>query len=165
MQRGFAESEKAEVNKDCFVPFEVAFADEAVYRKDKGNVVIDGKKEVDVKQWMEADGSGEEEGDDEEEQDVFSDYLQRIALDKTQCVRYCYGDAPLLPCAMAWRDNVPECEHCGRRKVFECQVMSATLNYLEPKQIHHEWLTVLLFVCPLTCELVDEAHVIVCCEP
>ena len=42
--------------------------------------------------------------------------------------------------------------------------MSTILTYLEPKQIQHEWLTILIFVCPKTCQQSGEEFVVVCIE-
>merc|ERR1739838_1179501 len=58
--------------------------------------------------------------DDGEEGGLLIDYLERISLDKRQCIRYCYGADPLLPHKIAMK-KIPECEGCGKRLVFEFQ--------------------------------------------
>jgi len=108
-----------------------------------------------------------DDDDDDNEGGLLIDYLERMSLDKRQCIRYCYGAEPLLPHKIATKKfkKIPECEGCGKKLVFEFQIMSNVLNSLKPKQIDHEWMTALVFVCPTTCKSVQFHHVVVCCEP
>merc|ERR1712228_257768 len=152
---------KSVVKKGCFVPFEISFYNEGYYKND--DVIKWKDKEIDLNDYVKESNDEKDEDTDDAEVDLLSDYMLRMSYDRTQCLRYCYGDSPLVPHKVLL-DKVPECKHCGNKKVFEFQVMSPILNYLEPKQIHHDWLTVLVFVCPMTCTQSDEQHVIVCCE-
>lgn len=158
---------KRTASKGQFVPFELVFEDEMYYEK----AITWNDRNVDLKQFMDSkqdeEGNGDDDAksdDEQDEEELFTDYLERIRLERTQCVRYCYGAEPLIPHKIETA-KVPQCEHCGKRKVFEFQAMSVILNYLQPKQINHEWLTALVYVCPVTCQTVDFHHVIVCCEP
>ena len=161
---------KSVVKKGSFVPFEIVFYNEGYYQNDSDDKVIRFKdEEIEIGDYMNEDKKEDDDDDNDEdsddvEVDLLSDYMERIGVDKTQCVRYCYGDCPLVPHKVVALDKVPECEHCGKKKVFEFQVMSPVLNYLEPKQIHHDWLTVLVFVCPMSCAQSHKQHVVVCCE-
>lgn len=166
--------QKASSKKGCFIPFEIAFNDEEYYKNNKNikndtNKIIQWKNtEIDLKKFLNQDenennNTESDDTDDDEKEDLFSNYLERIGLNRNQCIRYCYGASPLLPYHYN-NSEIPNCIHCGCKKVFEFQIMSTTLNYLEPKQIDHEWLTILVFVCPKTCQISDEQYVIVCNE-
>eukprot|EP01083_Nonionella_stella_P169381 574276_1 len=161
-------NQKAEAKKGSFIPFEITFYDETYYKNEKSKAVegsggtIQWKdKQINLKSLMDDEVGKDSTKDDEE--DMLSDYLERISVDKKQCIRYCYGDRPLVPNKIDF-DKIPQCKHCGHKKVFEFQIMSAALCYLEPKQIHHDWLTVLVFVCPMTCQQSDQQYVVVSTE-
>lgn len=165
-------SQKRKAVKGGFVPFELVFQDEMYYEqmkpKEDEKVIVVNDRKIDLKQLMQtvpdqssADCNGVEEGKDEE---VFTDYLERIKMESRQCVRYCYGAQPLVPQKIDL-EKIPKCEHCGKRMVFEFQVMSSVLMHLIPRQFQHEWLTALVFVCPATCQTIAFSHVVVCCEP
>ena len=171
-----SKQQKASLKNGCFVPFEIAFNDEQYYKnkmkQDTNNKIIKwNNKEIDLNKYLKEDDNeikdlngNNTESDDDEKEDLFSNYLERIGLNKSQCIRYCYGDAPLTPYNNCNNAKIPNCIHCGSKKVFEFQIMSTTLMYLEPKQIDHEWLTILVFVCPKTCQQSGEEFVFVCNE-
>merc|ERR1712129_295442 len=156
--------QKAQIKKGCFIPFEIAFYNENYYKNE--SVITWKEAIVDLKQFMDKDKvvseTDDDDAKDDSDNDLFADYMTRLSYDKTQCIRYCYKDSPLVPTSQSIK--IPECEYCGRVKVFELQIMSPVLNYLEPKQIDHDWLTVLVYVCPLSCSQSVEQHMIVCCE-
>ena len=160
---------QSEIKKGCFVPFEIEFNDEGYFKNGKNyknNKILKWKnKEIDLNKFiMNENQEKEEEEEKEDNDDLLSDYLERISFCKNQCIRYNFGDNPLIPNKINL-DKIPNCKHCGNKKVFEFQIMSITLNYLQPKQIDHDWLSVLIFVCPLSCQQSDdEQYVIVCCE-
>ena len=134
---------KRTASKGQFVPFELVFEDEMYYEQrtaaDEKAITLNDRN-VDLKQFMDSkqdeEGNGDDDAksdDEQDEEELFTDYLERIRLERTQCVRYCYGAEPLIPHKIETA-KVPECEHCGKRKVFEFQAMSVILNYLQPKQ-------------------------------
>eukprot|EP00485_Elphidium_margaritaceum_P022528 CAMPEP_0202711164 /NCGR_PEP_ID=MMETSP1385-20130828/23021_1 /ASSEMBLY_ACC=CAM_ASM_000861 /TAXON_ID=933848 /ORGANISM="Elphidium margaritaceum" /LENGTH=438 /DNA_ID=CAMNT_0049370839 /DNA_START=18 /DNA_END=1334 /DNA_ORIENTATION=- len=165
---------------NVFVPFEIVFVDDTFSvakhsavkmqnKKNKKKIVSLNNKEVDISQYLQdLDTDMDSEADnpaelDEHAEDLMSDYLQRLGLHRNQCIRYCFADVPMAPSVLDLK--IPDCQHCGQRKVLECQIMSPILHYLQPKQIHHEWLTVLIFVCPASCqENEDDCTVCICTE-
>ncbi|ETO14053.1 hypothetical protein RFI_23315 [Reticulomyxa filosa] len=143
-----------------FSTFELSIYEEDFYSNQTEQHVDITAEEIQTKiandkevEWM------DETYEEDPVMDPLVDYLDRIALDGKQCIRYCYGDKPLYPHSI--NNIVPPCPKCQHQRVFECQIMSNILLCLTFPSSHasklksmlneHEWLTVGIFVCPKAC--------------
>eukprot|EP00727_Mastigamoeba_balamuthi_P003011 m51a1_g12707 hypothetical protein (301) ;mRNA; f:55-1095 len=87
---------------------------------------------------------------------AFARFQQRMLRSESQVVRYEVGGEP-LQLSDAWplprEAEVPACEHCGSRRVFEAQLLPTLAGVLE-QQPGGEALdvgTVVVYSCPLGC--------------
>lgn len=82
-------------------------------------------------------------------------YLNNLALDPDQIIRYCFSTKTVpLYCRDAPKfdlEKVPKCEHCGSRRAFEFQVNPNFSNLLlDPVQ--PPWGTIAVFSCARSCQ-------------
>ncbi|XP_072136094.1 LOW QUALITY PROTEIN: programmed cell death protein 2-like [Mobula birostris] len=87
---------------------------------------------------------------------VFVKFMKQIASCPEQILRYSWSGQPLLisplPVGKDW--DIPTCENCGGRRVFEFQLMPALVSLLrstDNKEVSVEFGTVLVFTCERSC--------------
>lgn len=99
----------------------------------------------------------------------FTQFLERVECEPSQCVRYAWAGTPLFYGQLQQQQQPPlggHCSHCGSRRVFEMQLMPTVLSVLNVEAYAHvekeaespaqwnvgmEFGTVLIFVCERDC--------------
>ncbi|XP_075232886.1 zinc finger protein RP-8 [Lycorma delicatula] len=91
-----------------------------------------------------------------EEDKTFSKFRKQIKLAPEQVIRYERNGIPL------WITNnisfdiaqIPNCQYCGGRRIFEFQVLPQLLNYLglEVSRNSLDWGTLVIFTCENSCD-------------
>lgn len=95
----------------------------------------------------------EKYADEKEEDEVFTEFRERIAKNKEQVVRHdrdgkplwITGDNQLAP------EDVPNCEMCGNPRDFEFQIMPQLLNSLKREQL--DWGVITIYTCAKDCDI------------
>lgn len=88
---------------------------------------------------------------------VFDEFQKRMQGNSGQCVRYERCGEPLWVSALGQVENVPTCEHCGARRVFEFQVLPQALHFLSvdgwdgPRMCSMDWGTLVIYTCSDSC--------------
>uniref|UniRef100_A0A182PHH1 MYND-type domain-containing protein n=1 Tax=Anopheles epiroticus TaxID=199890 RepID=A0A182PHH1_9DIPT len=87
---------------------------------------------------------------DQVEDKTFSKFKERISADPDQVLRYERGGKPLWLSPKLPKD-VPPCERCNGRRVFEFQIMPQLLNSLNNEQL--DWGTLVCYTCEASCDV------------
>lgn len=139
----------------CLEPEELDFGK----MKEKEKFKYDEKK---VKEEMESNQGMEPDLDALKENDYDKDFerFKKIsAHDSTQVLRYERGGQPLW-CTKYGKlkdTDIPKCEHCGAKRIFEFQITPQLLNYLnldESKQSivnSLDWAGLYVYTCVRSC--------------
>lgn len=89
-----------------------------------------------------------------EEDRVFQNFKQHIAIEPEQVLRYCRGGTPLWVSAknVAQQESIPHCV-CGAERLFEFQVMPQLLNHLNVDTLDTsiDWGTLAVYTCSENC--------------
>ena len=91
---------------------------------------------------------------------TFQRFADRLAQNPVQVLRY---EFPLLAsktdevgrALSQARKGIPKCSHCGKKRVFEMQMMPHAITELEVDEVGldgMEWSTILLAVCSTDCQ-------------
>lgn len=108
-------------------------------------------------------GATVETEEDDEDDDTNSTAALREAFQEyissapSQCLRYAYGGEPLIPRKLTTEElaQIPCCEVCGNARVFEAQLLPASLwewrHSVDAVEI--DFSTILIYVCPESCSM------------
>ncbi|CAL1537585.1 unnamed protein product [Lymnaea stagnalis] len=85
---------------------------------------------------------------------MFHKFLKRLQRHPQQSIRYDRGGKPLLVSELDNSLSIPPCLHCGSEQIFELQLMSpliAWLNPLDNGAINVDYGTVVVYTCQKNC--------------
>lgn len=83
----------------------------------------------------------------------FSKFKKRIASNPKQVLRYQKNGKPLWITdrnGIIEDNEIPNCENCGNKRIFEFQIMPQLLNYLEHDNI--DWGILAIYTCSISCD-------------
>lgn len=89
------------------------------------------------------------------EDKYFTKFKKRIAGEPEQVLRYHRGGEPLW-ISSALPSDIPPCDLCGSRRVFEFQAMPQMLNSLKNENI--DWGTLAVYTCEQSCNTADGSY-------
>ncbi|KAA8499586.1 Programmed cell death protein 2-like [Porphyridium purpureum] len=105
---------------------------------------------------------------------AFRKYMKRLRRAPEQVLRYSFAGVPLWPQAQNISDKIAamRCSRCNEPLVFEMQLMSTVLYYLDMEgfcawktasriEATADWLTVCLAVCAASCWEAEEDHSVI----
>jgi pre-rRNA-processing protein TSR4 len=99
---------------------------------------------------------GKEKYENSDPDKIFAKFERRLARASDQCLRYCFDGVPLWISEKVPSD-IPNCEHCGAKRVYEMQLMPTMISMAlhatkkQPLKERIEFGVVALFVCSRTC--------------
>lgn len=80
----------------------------------------------------------EQQAEPTERSTAFAAFCERVEQNPGQILRYCFHHraGPLWPVegSAPAPEDVPTCEHCGSRRVFEMQVLPHTMHFLQQEE-------------------------------
>eukprot|EP00890_Picochlorum_soloecismus_P003718 jgi/Picsp_1/4347/NSC_01853-R1_programmed cell death 2 len=92
------------------------------------------------------------------EQRDFASFAQRISLEPSQILRYCFepGVKPICPSSkgIPSDESIPPCQHCQGPRKFEFQVMPQLLNNLNVDpldKLSPDWSMIAVYSCAASC--------------
>ncbi|XP_055626312.1 programmed cell death protein 2 [Toxorhynchites rutilus septentrionalis] len=85
----------------------------------------------------------------------FAEFKKRTANEPQQILRYHRGGVPLW-LSPKIPEEIPPCEECGSRRVFEFQIMPQLLNHLKNDNI--DWGTLAIYSCEQSCDSTTRSY-------
>ncbi|XP_050237644.1 uncharacterized protein LOC126687220 [Mercurialis annua] len=88
----------------------------------------------------------------------WASFQERIAKAPEQVLRYCRNDsARPLWCTSSGRpskQDIPNCNYCGSRMIFECQILPQLLYYFGVKNESDslDWANIIIYTCRASCD-------------
>ncbi|XP_065082188.1 programmed cell death protein 2 [Ochlerotatus camptorhynchus] len=148
-----------------FPQFEIVMEPEEIEPTEKLSEEDNVKKQMEEYEKLVKDGKiGELSEVSENEMDTyaeqvedrhFDEFKKRIAFDPDQVLRYERKGDPLWQSPVV-PSEIPCCELCGGRRVFEFQIMPQLLNSLKNENI--DWGTLTIFTCEQSCDTADRSY-------
>ena len=126
---------KSFMNPQCFSfceletiqePYESAENDSETLSVSAAAAAMEALK-LDVRESV---ASGETYESVPQDKKTFLRFRRRISRCPSQCFRYAYGGEPLWDNFIADRENIPDCNGCGAKRVFEAQLTPQVLHCL-----------------------------------